>query len=62
MKRVEPAPTISPTMYAIRILFIWFGFLSGLVICFPIRLFQLFVNHLNVFWFELKWNVALFLT
>ena len=29
MKRVEPAPTIRPMMYAIRILFIWL-FLSGL--------------------------------
>ena len=29
MKRVEPAPTIRPMMYAIKILFIWFGFLSG---------------------------------
>ena len=30
MKRVEPAPTIRPMMYATRILFIWFGLLSGL--------------------------------
>jgi len=29
MQRVAPAPTISPMMYAIRILVIWFGFLSG---------------------------------
>ena len=28
MQRVTPAPTIRPMMYAIRILFIWFGFLS----------------------------------
>jgi len=28
MKRVEPAPTISPMMYAIRILVIWFFFLG----------------------------------
>lgn len=33
MKRVEPAPTISPIMYAIRILVIWFFFLGwGLVV------------------------------
>ena len=33
MKRVEPAPTIRPMMYAIRILFIWFFFLGwGLVV------------------------------
>jgi hypothetical protein len=61
MKRVEPAPTIRPMMYAIRILVIWL-FLSGLVICFSIRLFRLFANHLNVFWFAPKWSVALFLT
>ena len=36
MKRVEPAPTIRPMMYAIRILFIWFRFLSGLVYIFEI--------------------------
>ena len=36
MKRVEPAPTIRPMMYATRILFIWFGFLSG----FGVRLIE----------------------
>ena len=37
MKRVEPAPTIRPMMYAIRILFIWFG--SFFVYDFILRLF-----------------------
>jgi hypothetical protein len=31
MQRVAPAPTISPMMYAIRILFIWFFFLGWLL-------------------------------
>ena len=31
MKRVDPAPTTRPMMYAIRILFILFGFLSFVI-------------------------------
>jgi hypothetical protein len=38
MKRVEPAPTISPMMYAIRILVIWFFFLGWLFV-FPFAYF-----------------------